>query len=183
MPKTTNLSTILAMLACVGASFPQLVRADETARSSSSSPVQQVAQGARVNDVALQPGNSLTGKLESATGAPTANANIELKQGPRLVATTTTNAAGEFRFEKVRGGVYEVVSPIGQRVVRCWQPGTAPPSAVAQLAVDDTQVIRGQAHPLAVGLANPWVITGIVVAAIAIPVALHENRNDRNASE
>lgn len=183
MPRKTTLSTLLATVACLGASFPQLALTGERASASDAAQAEQITLDGLAGDIALQPGNQLFGRLASINGAQTGQVIVELKQGQRVVATTKTDAAGEFRFDRVRGGVYEVVSPLGQRVVRCWQPGTAPPSAVAQVDVDDALVLRGQAHPLAVGLANPWVITGIVVAAIAIPVALHENRNDRNASE
>ena len=41
---------------------------------------------------------------------------------------------------------------------------------------------RGQVHPGVSSFANPWVITGIVAAAIIIPIAIHNNRDDRNSA-
>jgi hypothetical protein len=96
-----------------------------------------------------------------------------------------SDAQGGFAVPDLAGGVIEFVDGTRSWHVRCWAHGTAPPSSVAVLCLAGEQdVVRGQVAPGCWGLNNPWVIAGLVAAAIAIPIALSNNRDDRDdASE
>jgi hypothetical protein len=76
------------------------------------------------------------------------------------------------------GGVYELQTLASSDVCRVWAPRTAPPSAQdGVLLVTDDELARGQRGCFGEGgalswLSNPWVLGGIVVAAIAIPLGV-----------
>ena len=60
----------------------------------------------------------LVGQVVDNSGAAVAGANVELWVGSRAERTTTTDAGGRFRFERVVAGSYEVrVSMTGLRPV------------------------------------------------------------------
>ncbi len=60
----------------------------------------------------------LVGQVVDNAGAAVAGANVELWVGSRVERTTTTDAGGRFRFERVVAGSYEVrVSMTGLRPV------------------------------------------------------------------
>ena len=105
----------------------------------------------------------------------------------RAVASTQTGADGRFAIAGVKAGVYEVATSNGVTVCRLWAPRTAPPAAQADALVvhGDTVVRGGDAGGWGkVGgggvigfLSNPWVLGGIVAAAIAVPLILDDDDN------
>ena len=106
------------------------------------------------------------------------------------VCLTTTDGNGEFQCLTLRGGVHHVICGRSGRVVRLWAAGTAPPSAGTQLMIVQTgETIRAQHEPgpilthwesLKCHLTNPFIVGGIVAAAVAIPVAIHNANQDRD---
>jgi len=138
-----------------------------------------------VRDVALQDGGSLAGQVLDVAGAPVAGTAVAVLDQGRPVATTQTGADGRFTMSGVKAGVYEVATANGVTVCRLWAPRTAPPAAQAEaLVVDGNTVVRGgsdgSCKPGGYGgvvgfLSNPWVLGGIVAAAIAIPLALDDD--------
>jgi hypothetical protein len=171
MPLRKWLQAVAMTMACTGLLVPvQCLQADE--------PVAGEPPNGMV-DVALGDDGSLVGVVVDAAGMPQANVPILIQQFETMVASATSNERGEFLCHLKSGGIY--LFSTGDQVVmlRCWAPGTAPPNAQARLMVTASDVVRGQISPANCGLGNPWVITGIAVAAIAIPVALHNNRADR----
>jgi hypothetical protein len=99
-----------------------------------------------------------------------------IRQGQEI-ARTQTNAEGRFAVQGLTGGVYQVATPVGAATYRAWSPRTAPPAATQAITiVPDETIVRGQFGTGALGwLANPWVLAGIVAAAIAIPLALDDD--------
>jgi hypothetical protein len=96
----------------------------------------------------------------------------------RAVASTQTGVDGRFAIAGVKAGVYEVATSQGVTVCRLWAPRTAPPAAQSDaLVVHGGSVVRGaQGGGGVIGfLSNPWVLGGIVAAAIAIPLALDDD--------
>ncbi|MEM9660324.1 MAG: hypothetical protein AAF961_18320, partial [Planctomycetota bacterium] len=103
-----------------------------------------------------------------------------------------TDESGEFRATHLRSGVYRIRVGNQIQVCRVWQQGAAPPSANRGLLfVTNEQVVLGQqcGSPVGCGnavdcgtcrpgLAHPLLFGGIVAAAIAIPVAIHNSDND-----
>lgn len=172
------LGGFLVAAASFGVILPQGVCA-ATARFTSS------AAGA-VRDVALRDGGRLTGQVLDVAGAPVADTAVAVVDRGRVLASTQTGADGRFAISGVRAGVYEVATCSGVTVCRLWAPQTAPPAAQADaMVIHGDTVVRGEAacRPCApaggIGqggvirfLSNPWVLGGIVAAAIAIPLAL-----------
>jgi hypothetical protein len=134
-------------------------------------------------DVALREGSVLIGQVVDPQGTPVPGAPVSLRsQGKQLVAVKT-GKEGYFAFKGVRGGVYQIATRDGQGVYRVWSRGTAPPAAEqGALVVAGSEVVRGQqgAPPLKVLLTNPLVIGAVVATAVAVPVAIHNARQDRD---
>jgi hypothetical protein len=156
------------------------------------------AQEFRVADVALDAHGALEGQAVSLQGSPLAGAAVVLDDG-RQQWSTTTNADGQFRFEGVGGGQYRVQAGGQMRFCRAWKAGTAPPAATRGLMiVEGEQTMLGQycgspvvgcGSPVAAGMAgakellsNPVVIGGLIAAAIAIPIAVHNADDDDDDS-
>jgi hypothetical protein len=131
-----------------------------------------------VRDVALHDGGSLTGQVLDAAGTPVASTAVAVLDQGRAVASTQTSEDGRFAIAGVKAGVYEVATSNGVTVCRLWAPRTAPPAAQADaLVVHGNTVVRG-AHGgggVIKFLSNPWVLGGIVAAAIAIPLILDDD--------
>lgn len=143
----------------------------------------QVADAA-ARDVALDDDGFLHGVVVNDAGNVQADVLIYAVSDGVVVSTTSSDVNGVFRIEVARGGLYHLL--VGNRAVmlRCWAGRSAPPSATPQLLVAVDDVYRGQISPASCGLGSPWVLAGLVTAAIVIPVALHNNRSDRpNGSE
>lgn len=135
-------------------------------------------------DIQLTADRAIVGQLVNQNGVAIASAPVEIWKKGQLVQTTMTGDDGRYRLANLIGGSYEI--NFGDRIqpARCWTSGTAPPKSIASLrTIADEQVVRAQQRRGAVcGVVNPWIIAGVAVAAIVIPVALHNNREDRAAS-
>ncbi len=84
-------------------------------------------------------------------------------------------------MNNLSGGVCEFQTETNRDVYRLWAPRTAPPAAQQRvLLVSDSKVVLGQnCGGNALGwLANPWVLGGLVAAAIAIPLAVANSDDD-----
>ena len=133
-----------------------------------------------VRDVALQEGGLLTGQVLDGAGAPVAATPVAVVDQDRAVATALTGEDGRFAIRGVKAGVYQVATAKGVTVCRLWAPRTAPPSALPDaLVVNGDTVVRGAMGGGGGGvigfLSNPWVLGGIVAAAIAIPLILDDD--------
>ena len=96
-----------------------------------------------------------------------------------------TDGEGVFAVSKLRGGVHEIATADNLQVCRLWAAGTAPPGAAKSIdVVSPGEVVRGQYGPppgnrfikkAKVWATNPFIVGGVVAAAIAIPVALSDD--------
>ncbi len=164
---------MLVALASLGMVLPQNAFAASTQLSRPASTA--------VRDVALHDGGSLTGQVLDVSGTPVSGTAVAVigQSGP--VASTQTNADGRFAISGVKAGVYEVATTNGVTVCRLWAPRTAPPAAQSDaLVVHGNTVVRGgHGGGGVIGfLSNPWVLGGIVAAAIAIPLILDDDDDD-----
>lgn len=164
MKITRTLKSLVVALSCVGLLSGQLAQA--------ASPIQ---------DVALQPGGRLVGQVVDEQARPQAATRLAVVADGEAVAVATTDQDGRFEVQGLKAGVYVIQTADTGRVYRAWAADTAPPAAVGELlVVNDGTVVRGLgggAAPAKSGghfgwLANPWVLAGIVAAAIAIPLAV-----------
>lgn len=176
MVTSSRSSRTLAVLAVVGMLMPVApARAKESA----------LAQSPVVRDVELGKGGLLVGRLLDTNGQPLTAAEVTIASGEKSLATTRTDSQGVFAVSSLRGGVHAISTADNVQVCRLWAPGTAPPQAPKSIElVNDSSVTRGQYGPppgnrfirkAKVWATNPWIVGGVVAAAVAIPVALSDN--------
>jgi hypothetical protein len=126
-------------------------------------------------DVALAEDGSLNGQVLDLQGVPAAGATVAVVHQGEVVATVQTDSQGRYSVSGLNTGLYQVVTAQGITVCRVWTAKAAPPAAQAEaLVIDGAHLMRGGLHgrPWGSFLSNPWVLGGIVAAAIAIPLAL-----------
>jgi hypothetical protein len=192
MKCTACLRTMMLTLACLGLLIPSPVVAAVAAPRETAATTPRPA--AKVFDVELQKGGMLLGQVVNAQGAPQVKTPVSLIQGDKTLATTTTNRGGFFAVQRVPAGTYRLAAGKTQGVYRLWATGTSPPTAQpGTLMVVGQGPSRGQncgpgggggsgggSGPIGYWLSNPWIIAGLVAAAIAIPVAIHNHQIDHD---
>jgi hypothetical protein len=138
----------------------------------------------RIQDVALGAGGSLNGQVVTTAGAAANGQQVLVRHASLGTVALQAESDGRFAATGLRGGVYQIAAGDAVKVVRLWAPGTAPPTATSEvLVVADGDVLRGQAAvqgPIMNFISNPWVIGGVVATAIAVPVAL-SNEKESNS--
>ena len=169
-------------IACLGMILPApVIQAAGVEAGSRDEAVEWVA---RAVDVALRDGGILVGQAVDTTGNPLSEVPVSVWQSDREVAKAATNQAGWFVVKGLQNGTYQIVAGPAGGVYQLWTPNTAPPSArQSALVVAGGPRVRGQQGPLGHWLCcNPWILAGIVAAAVAIPVGIHNARSDRAPS-
>lgn len=127
-------------------------------------------------DIALGEQGSLTGEVRDAQGQLAVNTDVVLWQGNQMLQRTRTNKRGQFRFANLRGGLYRIATPDITLECRAWTAKHAPPSArESLLVVANMYSARGQQPINEVFCFNPFLMGTIVAAAIAIPIAVHDD--------
>jgi hypothetical protein len=135
-------------------------------------------RAAAIHDVALHKGGVLLGEVVDAQGNGSAKVKVQLLQHGAPLRQGRTDESGQFLFDGLSGGVYQVVTPNCGAVVRAWAPQTAPPAArPAVLLIDHHLTVRSQGgFPLDL---SRHMITGMVIAAaIAVPIAMATDDDD-----
>ena len=140
----------------------------------------------RITDLRLREDGVLLGQVVSAEQTAVAGTAVSLRSGSEELSRGKTDENGYFAFGGLRRGVYLVEAASGHGVYRVWPPGIAPPAAQSQaLIVAGNDIVRGQqCCPPAQScsparrscLTHPLILAGIVAAAVAIPVAIHNSR-------
>ena len=98
-----------------------------------------------VLDVALSQGGVMRGQIVNGQGQPIANAPVSLHHAGKEVASTSSDAEGNFAFSGLRGGQHVIVSGDQAGLCRVWTAETAPPSATQNmLLVQGNETVRGQ---------------------------------------
>lgn len=174
------LTSTAVWLACLGIVLPRSVFAAPGADQTRPLPSATTSMPV-VTDVALGEGGTLVGQVVDQQGQAVANTPVIIHQQEQEVASTATDANGQFRVSGLHGGVYQVSAAQGTAVYRLWAPQTAPPAAQASaMLVSNPGIVRGQnGGGLVYWLTNPWVLAGLLAAAITIPIALN---NDHKGS-
>lgn len=173
MKYMTILRAVAMNLACLGILMPgPLVLAAATPT---------VAEQLKVIDVGLHEGGVLFGQVVDAQGRPQSKLVVKLVQRDQVVAEATSDASGYFAVVNVPAGTYQIAADQTQGLYRLWAPKTAPPVAQpGALLVVGRGPIRAQAGPVGHWLSKPWVVAGLMAAAITIPVAIHNHQVDES---
>ena len=159
----------LSLLAVEGILIPTPISAAEI-----------VAQAApQATDVTLDVEGSLAGRVVASQGQAVPGARVALSalEAPRVYVVT--DREGRFRIAGLRGGVYQLA--VGERAsaFRVWTVAAAPPGAQSSaVLVIDQSMVRGQNPFPDFVRSDAFLITTVVLAAIAIPIAIHNFRND-----
>lgn len=168
-----NIGVGLASIASVFMAVPQISFAAQPASIQQESLV--------VKDVSLANGGVLKGQILTSNGQARANVPVILGQKGKALATTTTNADGEFAFKGVRSGMYHVSAGTQGGMYRVWSEKTAPPkSKTGVMIVNNDEVIRAQLGDWWHSLSGPWkaaILAGIT-AAIVLPIVLSQDDDD-----
>ena len=137
------------------------------------------ASAPQTMDVELQPGGVLAGRIVDAKGTGLSRNNVALRSGNIVVAETASDPAGNFRFDSIRGGIYQVGSGSASAMYRLWANRTAPPGASQGILIVPSQnVVAGQYNPMKYWLADPLVIGGIIAVGAGVPIILAQQNND-----
>jgi|GEM_PF-3094914 len=127
-------------------------------------------------DLALDAQGSLSGEVRNEQGQLQVDTDVVLWQGSRMLQRTRTNQRGQFRFTRLRGGMYRIATPDVTLACRAWTAKLAPPNArQSLLVVANMYSARGQQPINEVFCFNPFLMGTIVAAAIAIPIAVHDD--------
>lgn len=163
--------TPLVVLACLGMLLPP-----SWAGASEPERAKQGNAPIEVSDVALDAGGGMQGVVVDVHGMPRSGVEVALVQHKTRLGLVKTDLQGRFRFAPVKGGVYQIQSGGQGRFVRAWTAEAAPPAArPLALMVVGSEVVRGQMPLEDFFASDAVIITGLVAAMIAIPIAVHNS--------
>lgn len=168
------LKGLMVGLGCAGLVLPAAAFADEPASTAlaRNTPVSQKAPA--IQDVALDRDGSMRGLVVDVQGTPIAHAAVTAESQGRELARSETDGLGRFTLGPLGGGIYQLKVGGQGRLVRLWADQTAPPAARQMvLVVLGGKVVRGQLPFEAFCASDTFVIMGMVAAAVAIPIAVH----------
>jgi len=180
MCRFSSLRRMIVLVTCLGLLMPEAyVRAETPAAARR--PDRSVAPAAI--DIAMEEGNQLRGVVTDRKGLPVVGQPVVLTARRNLVASTHTDSEGGFSLNVDRGGVYHLSAAGGFQVLRVWRPSTAPPHAIGQITVvSSTPIVSGQNSPMSALFCNPYIFAATVGLLVAVPVILHNRRDDRTSA-
>ncbi len=134
-------------------------------------------------DVALETGNTLSGRVVTSHDQPIANVELVVTQGRHEISRVVTSTVGDFQVQLPRGGVYLLTTARSTLLVRTWTEAAAPPAAIRSVVMVERFVIRGQdedceprrGHGKGLML---LAITAALAAAIVIPLVILDRHED-----
>ncbi len=139
---------------------------------------------ATASDVALSPEGTLRGQVMSPQGHGLPGVHVTVSSGTRDLGSTVTAADGRFEIRGLKGGVLTLTAETTRMTLRAWTATAAPPAARSNvlLVAGQSQTLGQSWRGFKKVATNPWVIAGVVAAAVAIPVAIHNSNDDDPAS-
>ncbi len=176
------LTAIAVGLSCVGLILPSPIL---HAAPPPTAPIPQSVQPRvkSIGDVKLNATGYLQGVVVDLQGVPVANATVIVSQGKKDVARVKTDRHGRFGAGPMGRGTYLLKSGGQSRAVRAWSGQMAPPAArELALLITGSEVVRGQMPLEDFFASDAFVITGLVAAMIAIPIAIHSSGSKDPAS-
>ncbi|HUT12132.1 MAG TPA: carboxypeptidase-like regulatory domain-containing protein [Thermoguttaceae bacterium] len=129
-------------------------------------------------DIELDPEGVLHGVVVNVQGVPVARMSVLVHNAAGEVAAVQTDASGRFSVAGLPGGTYRVSTGGFTREFRTWVAGTAPPRSrqIAAIVVGG-DVVRGQMPLGDFFRSDAFLLTALVSAAIAIPIAVHNSKS------
>ncbi len=175
-----KLRAIAVVLACWGMLFPLPAQAQTPELKPSASPS---TAKVKVTDVALSKDSTIVGQVTDEQSRPRAGVEVTVRQTKGVLATAVTDSQGRYAFRGLQQGVYCLSSDKSVVICRVWNEKAAPPVASPQLLlVDGDTIVRGQ-RPLGdFFTSDAFLLAMVVAAAIAIPVAISNSRNNTSPS-
>lgn len=140
-------------------------------------------------DVELSADGTLRGYyVDAEQGAGRAGLTVTLHQNSaEPLASTVTGENGEFAFQDLRGGTYQiVVNNEHVMAYRAWTAGAAPPRTKPQAVFVAGDATRAGLWFAGLSPEAQLAILALIAAGIAIPIAILANEDDggnKNASE
>ncbi|HTU24065.1 MAG TPA: carboxypeptidase-like regulatory domain-containing protein [Pirellulales bacterium] len=167
----------LSLLAACGLLLPAPAWAEDVA-----GPPGRTA-GDRTLDVMLDANGTLSGTVVDPQNQPVAGATIWLAAGGDQRASALSDRAGEFRFTALRGGIFRIATGDQTTLCRVWTATAAPPGArpsvLLVLGGGEPVATRGQTPIPSYFRSDAFLIGAVIAGAIAIPIAIHNFRNDQ----
>jgi hypothetical protein len=136
-----------------------------------------LSHGTSAGDVELDPDGVLHGVVVNVQGVPVAGMSVLVHNAAGEATTVETDAMGRFSVA-VPGGTYRLSTGGFTREFRTWVAGTAPPQSrqIAAIVVGG-DVVRGQMPLGDFFRSDAFLLTALVSAAIAIPIAVHNSKS------
>lgn len=161
--KAFSIRGVMLGLAALGMVVPQ--------QSFASAP-QQVKTVSSIADVQLV-GGQLKGHVVTGHGQSVEGTKVSVSRAGKVVASTVTDAQGEFAIAGLQTGVYQISSVEKSANIRVWEAKVAPQTAKQGVLMVQGDVVRGQLGGLS--MMNLAIITtsitGLTVGVIAIDKA------------
>ena len=131
-------------------------------------------------DTAARHDGMIHGRLVDPRGNGISQAPLQLTQGHQVLATVATDATGQFTIPAPAPGVYQLTGGTWVHSLRIWATGTAPPAARNGIQIVAPEpIVAGQVAPLRYWMANPNVMLATAAIAIAIPIILFNQSQNR----
>ena len=134
---------------------------------------------AQVLDVALDAEQMLHGQVVNPSAVAVQQGQALLLRDGVTIGLVQADLEGRFAIRLTQGGLYQMATDHEVVSFRAWTAGAAPPRAQRAIVLTAGDVTRGQQGQIPFVRHSPWVIVGVVAAAVAIPIVLHNHRNDR----
>lgn len=140
-------------------------------------------------DVELSANGALRGYfVDEQQGAGVSGLKVTLHQNAaEPIASTVTGENGEFKFDGLRGGTYQVVvNDEHVMAYRAWSAGTAPPRTKPQAVFVAGEATRAGLWFAGLSPEAQLAILALIAAGIAIPIAVLASDDDgkkRNPEE
>jgi len=180
-----SLHTLTARKAIIALTMIALITPGQPLLAADARPEAPKPLKLKTTDVELQDNGTLQGYfVDSEQGAGKAGVTLTLHQNAaEPIATTKTGENGAFQFTGLKAGTYQVVAN-NEHVVayRAWTPGTAPPKTVKNAVFATQDASRAGLWFAGLPAALQLAIIAGLVAAVAVPIAIAADDDDKKRS-
>lgn len=119
----------------------------------------------------------LSGTVMDSNGKPAAGRTVVLGRNGKVLTKVRADKNGRFQFNKMKAGEFQIATNDSAAFLRCVNAGAASKEAVKQVLLSRQAMIERGQQPASV-LLNPVLIGLVIAAAIVIPIAVSNNKDD-----